>query len=166
MLFSETFRVCNRERLLLWLCLRLRLVFVGSSIGRNPSALDVSLAMKGFRFAASSASHIHTLFLSLIPTVFTPSPRYHHHHRLHLPSHHTHIYVQMIIRRCRPFLLSLFASSLYTKREINSFSFLLFFLMKKWKVCPFGFISWVRLVTNFFSACIQFFLCVVRNRTI
>lgn len=120
MLFSETFRVCSRERLLLWLWLRLwlRLVFVGSSIGRNPSALDVSLAMKGFGFAASSASHIHTLFLGLIPTVFTPSRRYHHHHhRLHLPSLIILIYMYRLLLEDADHFCSLCLLPLYVQKE-------------------------------------------------
>ena len=115
MLFSETFRVNRSEPFLMRLRLRLQLLFLGSSVGRNPSALDVSLAMKGFCFAASSASHIHTLFLGLIPTVFTPSPHYHH-HLLHLPSHHTPIYIQLIIRRGLPFLFALL-DHLYVQKE-------------------------------------------------
>lgn len=43
-----------------------------SPIGRNPSAFDVSLAVKAFAFAASPAPPVLTVPLGLVPTVLTP----------------------------------------------------------------------------------------------
>jgi hypothetical protein len=55
------------------------------SISGNPSALDVCLTMKTFTLTTSSASHVKTVFLSLVSTVLTPwapqtSSWSHHHH--------------------------------------------------------------------------------------
>lgn len=42
------------------------------SIQRNPSALDMGLAVKPFALTASPTPRIFALFLRLVPTVLTP----------------------------------------------------------------------------------------------
>ena len=49
--------------------LLLMLLPLAPPIQRDPSALDVSFTVKTFVLTASPAPHVHTLFLSLVPTV-------------------------------------------------------------------------------------------------
>ena len=49
--------------------LLLMLLSLAPSINRNPSAFDMSLALKPSAFTAGSASHVNTVFLRLVSTV-------------------------------------------------------------------------------------------------
>ena len=51
------------------LLLLLMLLSLAPSINRNPSAFDMSLALKPSAFTAGSASHVNTIFLRLVSTV-------------------------------------------------------------------------------------------------